>query len=277
MRINPFIVRLLTTTKKEVSMFVQFTLNKIEARKIRDNPYNPLDKKSEFYQTWQICDLDRLVPLENNPKSDWARQGFSVKGAPDDGTSFAKGELRRVDDPHITFNLPTLKDGEIRRFRFDMHWWESDSSTEKVRGVFTDSTLKVLVKAWKAANQDKAAAKELLEKWLRENTGDIAKAVAKAAHIAGQPWVAVAFNMLPLFELIIDVVRNNSDDYLAMHRFILEIAKEQKTIKWRVISAGVEDVPSWYEGEGTQKITREMSDADGENVVIATYRCRILE
>ena len=121
-------------------MFIQFTLNKVAAEKVYDNPYNPFDTDCELYQTWQLCDLDPLVPSDRRPTSNWARQGFSITGAPDDGLSLAEGESRKIDDPHITFCLPELGEGEIRRFRLDMHWWESDYSSAKVRGAFTDPT-----------------------------------------------------------------------------------------------------------------------------------------
>lgn len=257
-------------------MFVQFTLNKIEAQKVRDHVYNPFDKTSEFYQTWQICDLEPLVPVEEEPRSAWARQGHSVTGAPDDGVHFKQDEVRRVDDPHITFNLPDLEDGETRRFRLDIHWWESDSSTEKVRGVFTDATLKVLVKAWNAAQEDQTKAKEQLDKWIRENRDDIAKAVARAAGVAGQPWVAVGLQMLPLFQMLVDVVRNDSDDYMAMHRFILTVTNERGSLKWRVVSADGGGVPEWIAGQGTQRMELQVADAGGRNAAVATYRCRVL-
>jgi len=257
-------------------MFIQFVLNKIYAKEIQDMPYNPFDKKSEFYQTWQLCDLDPLIPLEKEAKSNWARQGFSLGGAPDSGIEFSKGEERRVDDPQITFKLPPLKKGEIRRFRLDIHWWESDLSTEKVRGVFTSSALKLLIKSWKKANEDNAKAKDLLEKWIKENMSDVIKGVLKAASLSGTPWISVACNMLPLFELILDVVRNNTDDYLARHSFILEIQKTEESMRWRTIYPGMQG-DEWRTGEGTQKIVRELSDAEQGNVLIATYRCRILE
>lgn len=130
---------------------------------MKDHPAAPFNRAVELYQTWHLCSLDPLVPDDAEPLAKWARQGFSVRGAPDNGTSF-RCESITVVDPQITFGLSdaALEDGTRTRHRFDVHYWESDGSTEKVRSVFSNTTLNYLRRAWELAKEDEKKAKAAL-------------------------------------------------------------------------------------------------------------------
>jgi hypothetical protein len=256
-------------------MYLRFSLHKATAEKVSDNPLDPFNRESEIYQTWQIMDLEDLEASDDSTVK-WARQGFSATGAPDDGVGFGRGASRVLEDPTIAFVLPELADGQTRNYRFDMHYWESDSSSEKVRAAFTDATLKVLIKALKDSHEDGAAAKRALETWLRDNSADLVSGALAAASITTASWVGVGLKLLPLLPLIVDVVKSNSDDYIGLHRFVLQLKKEAgQPLQWR-ISSPSGGVPNWQGPDTFVRIQEPIEEADGGNVLHTEYACYVL-
>lgn len=258
-------------------MYIQFQLQKVFAEKSGESSFfDPFNTKSEWYQTWQICELEALTEDHDlNQKVDWAKQGFSVIGSPYDAPSYGDNEEREINDPKISFNLPDLPEGKQIDIRLDIHWWESDSSTAKVRGAFTDSTLKVLMKAWEESGKDEQKAREELEKWLSNNGSDLIKTISRVADVSEQTWLKIGMEILPLFSLIVDVVRKNSDDYLWMHRFIFQIRKKDGVFEWRITSNN--NVDEWKKAEKSEVIKLKGEDKDRENVAVATYICSVFD
>lgn len=253
-------------------MFIQLVLHKIHAIKISDHPFDPFNRRSELYQTWQLAALEEIEPGKESAR--WARQGFSTRGAPDDGSSFAKGEARDVVDPQISLGLPDLKEGEVVRYRFDVHYWESDTATEKVRGVFSDATLEYMTKAWKAAGEDEAKARKSLGEWLDKNWEGVAKGMITAASPTAAG-VLAAYNVLPLLEQLFVFVRSSADDYHQMHRFVLEVRRRDGAYHFQVTSPS-SGASGWFQ-PGKIGLREPVSDATGDNAYVTEWRFRLID
>lgn len=259
-------------------MFIRFSLHKATAERVADQPGDPFNRESELYQTWQLCTLNPLDPSDQAPKSNWARQGFSVTGAPDDGVGFNDHSRRVLDDPSIAFALKpeAIVEGQQHTYRLDIHWWESDGSSEEVRAAFSDSTLGVLVKAWKASADKDKASRAALKSWLNSKSERVVKNAVRTAAVTATSWVGMGFNALPLFELIVDVLKNESDDYIGMHRFVIEMKRENGNVLWRVIPPGV-SVPEYRPVNSIQRIQVPYADGANLNAGVADYACLVLE
>ncbi|KYF85768.1 hypothetical protein BE20_09590 [Sorangium cellulosum] len=261
-------------------MFMHFTVHEIKAHKVQDHPFDPLNRRVELYQTWHLSEIDPLVPLADRPASSWSRLGFSTRGGPDDGVSFREGEARTVVDPQIIFGLPddAFASGKRTRFVIDYHHWESDGSTAKVRAAFSNSTLAYLLKVWKESHADQAASRARLEGWLKDNWQQVLKGAIAAAGMASSPWVAVGTSILPVVELLVDVAKNNSDEYLDMHRFVVELNGEGAPgqTRWRVVPPSGE-APDWVTGQGKQEFVARAADAGGHNKFDVRYAFRMID
>jgi hypothetical protein len=260
-------------------MFMHFTIHGIKAWEVQDHPWDPLNTEVELYQTWHLAELE---PVDASPKANWARQGFSVRGAPDSGTSYSEGQTRIVTDPQITFGLGehVFKAGARSCFRLDFHHWESDDgdATEKVRAAFTDNTLKQLVGAWSAAKGDSVRVRAKLEDWIKNNYKNTLKSGIAAAGAATSPWVAAGMDLLPAIELLVDVLKNQGDNFFDMHRFIIAIdgTGDEKAVKWRVTPPnGV--APAWTTGQGKQDFAVRIENANGKNKLDARYVFRMID
>lgn len=259
-------------------MFLRFSLHQASADRVSDQSADPFNRESEFYQTWQLCSLDPVDPNDKDPKSDWARQGFSVTGGPDDGVGFNDKTRRILDDPSIAFQLKpeSIAEGQTQTYRLDLHWWESDSSSQEVRAAFSDATLSVLAKAWQASTEKEKAARAALRPWIDSKGEGVVKAVMAAAAVTSTSWVGVGFQVLPLFELIADVLKNGSDDYIALHRFIIEVKRDQGELLWCVIPPGI-TVPKYQPANTIQRITVPFASADNSNAGSAEYACLVMD
>ena len=259
-------------------MFFYITLHKIEALKVKDHPWDPFNRKVELFQTWHLCEIDPVKPPEEDSQvSNWARQGFSVRGAPNSGSSFGNGDIRTVVDPQITFGLPDdlMKVGERRLFRFDVHYWEADQTgADKVRALFADSTLSYMTKAWEAAKEDEEKAKEQLASWIKDNWQDIAKGLVGAASPAALGIVS-KFNLLELIESLVSLALNQGSDYHQMHRYVFELRGVDGGLEWRVI-APTSDA-DFKTGEGSLAVKEDVSDSGGSNLYKTEFRFRVLE
>ena len=259
-------------------MFLRFSLHKAMAERVGDQPGDPFNRESEFYQTWQLCTLDPLDPGDREPKSNWARQGFSVTGAPQDGVGFNDQTRRILDDPSIAFALKpeSIAEGQTYVYRLDVHWWESDGSSEQVRAAFSDATLNVLVKAWRSSAEHEKAARTALRSWLEGKPERVVQNAVKATAVTATSWVNMGFNALPLFELIVDALQNQADDYIAMHRFLLQMTRKDGQLLWRVIPPGV-TITEWRPANTIQRIQVPFADGENRNVGTADYACLVLE
>jgi hypothetical protein len=259
-------------------MFIRFSLHKATAERVGDQPGDPFNRESELYQTWQLCTLDPLDPNDQAPKSNWARQGFSVTGAPEDGVGFGDHSHRVLDDPNIAFALKpeAIAEGKTLTYRLDIHWWESDGSSEQVRAAFSDSTLAVLVKAWKASADKEKAGRAALKSWIDGKSERVVKTAVRAASVTATSWVGMGFNALPLFEMIVDALKSESDDYITMHRFVIELKRADGNLVWRVIPPGV-SIPEYRPVNSIQRIQVPYADAANLNAGVADYACLVLE
>lgn len=258
-------------------MRLEISIPKTTAYKVDDNPYSILDSTAEFYHTYQLCELESLT---DDAASPWAKQGFSLTGSPDDGVNYSAGTVRNQTDLAAAFDITkrinSMQNGVAYNVRMDFHTWESDRSTLKVRGAFTDTTLAVLIKAWEDANQNENEAKKRLEEWLSNNREDLAKAIINVAKITEAPWVSFAMgSILPLFNLIVEVVKNNSDDYLWADRFILELKKDLNgVVSWRINKIGDRN-SNWHKVGESVDIAITSSDNANGNVLELIYRFSI--
>jgi len=259
-------------------MFIRFSLHQALAESVQDHPNDPFNKESEFYQTWQLCSLDPIDPNDKKPKSNWARQGFSATGGPDDGVAFGDGSRRVVDDPTIAFKIDpkSLADGQTQEYRLDLHWWESDSSSQEVRAAFSDATLSVLVKAWNASAEKEKAALSALKGWVDTKSQGVVKTVMAAASVTASSWVGVGFQLLPLFELIVDAMKSQSDDYIGMHQFVISTRRQGDKLLWRVIPPGLA-IPDWHGENSIQRIPLKLADGANRNRLSVEYACVVLE
>jgi hypothetical protein len=259
-------------------MFLRFSLHRATAERVGDQPGDPFNRESELYQTWQLCTLDPLDPGDRAPKSNWARQGFSVTGAPDDGVGFDDQTRRILDDPSIAFALKpeSIVEGQTYVYRLDVHWWESDGSSEQVRAAFSDATLSVLAKAWRASSEKEKAARAALRSWLGEKPERVVQGAVKATAVTATSWVGLGFNALPLFELIVDALQSQSDDYIAMHRFLIQLTRKDGELRWRVIPPGV-TISDFRPANTIQRIQVAFADAENRNAGTADYACLVLE
>lgn len=254
-------------------MFFHITIHRIKAVHVSDHPMDPFDTAIEAYQTWHLAELEAL---EATSASTWARQGSSSRGAPDSGISLRNGDDVVPVDPQITLGLPdnATQTGQHSQYRLDFHFWDSDSATEKVRAAFTDMTLQYMVAAFKAANQNAQAARAALEAWLSANWKDAAKKIAAAVAPTG-PWTAIGLDLLPMVDLLIDVVKNDGDDYFQMHRFILQRRGDGAAVEWQVTDPS--GAPSgWKKGAGALDIVQRVMDGPRRNILDVTYRFRLV-
>jgi hypothetical protein len=258
-------------------MFFHISIHNIKAISIQDHPHDALNRRIELYHTWHLAELEKIDASSPSP---WARMGSSARGAPDGGTSFRKGDDENVVDPQITLALPddAIAKGVQTQYRLDFHHWESDDgdATEKVRAAFTDITLKYMAAAWKAANEDADKAQAALEQWVKGNWKDSVKAIAAATAAAGSPWVAVGLNLLPGIELLVDLLRNQADDYFDQHRFILQRKGDGDVVQWQVTDPG--GAPSGWKGVGDKVdfVVKSLS-ASRANDLAVTYRFRLID
>lgn len=258
-------------------MFFYITLHRVTAHQISDHPADPFNRRAELYQTWHLCQLDALIEDPTAPIARWARQGFSLRGAPDDGTSYAAGDEIHVVDPQITFGLSeaALEAGKRSRYRFDVHYWESDgSATEKVRGAFSDATLNYLEQAWRLAKEDETKALAALEDWFDSNWQDIARKLVGAASPAALG-VITSMNLLPLLDAILAFARSNGDDYHQMHRFVLDLRGTGGSLEWRVVSPSATN--EWTVGPGMQRVVEGVRDGSGRNEYETEWRIRVID
>ena len=255
-------------------MFFYITLHKINVLALSDHPADPFNRSIELYQTWHLSALDPSSPA-SGLRGNWARQGFSVRGAPDDGTSFRRESITVVD-PQVTFGFEdaALQRGMQTRYRFDAHYWESDGSSEKVRSIFSDGTLQYLRRVWEVAKENDQRAKQSLSQWLDENWKKIAMSLVGAASPAALG-VVTRFNVLPLLDILVETAKSNGDDYHQMHRFVFETVGTGGSLRWRVISPSL--TPGWLEGPGTQRIVERVRDSNGQNQYDVEWRFRVID
>src|SRR5262245_4523278 len=254
-------------------MFFHISIHSIKAHEISDNPFDPFDNAIELYQTWHLAALEDIA---DTSASTWARQGSSSRGAPDDGSMLRTGDDFVVVDPQITLGLDehAIEANHKRHYRLDFHHWDSDSATEKVRAAFTDITLSYMLAAFKAANQDAAAARSALERWVGDQWKTATKAIAKGTAASG-PWTQVGLNLLPMLELLVDVLRKNADDYLGQHRFILQHRGTGTRVEWQVTRPGGE--PSGWKGANQAvDIVSRVVDQNRGNKLDVKYRFRLV-
>lgn len=259
-------------------MFFYITLHSISTEIVCDKWWDPFNRRVELFQTWRLCELDPLIsPADPEQKAHWVRQGFSLRGAPNDGTSFAENESRDVVDPQITFGFPAklIKEERGGLFRFDVHYWEADNTgADKVRALFADSTLSYMTQAWKVANQDEEAAKTELARWLTDNWKEIVTGLIAAAAPAAAGVIA-KFNLLQLVEVLGKVALNQGANYHEMHRYIFEIKGTGSNVRWRVISPTQNY--EWVKGEGNTKVVEKVKDAPQDNVYSTEFRFRVVD
>lgn len=253
-------------------MFVHITLHRIKAEKVSDHPWDPLNRRVELYQTWQLSALDMI---DGKDTAKWARQGFSTRGAPDDGASFSGGDSRVVVDPQIALGLPDLDEGQVVRYRFDVHYWESDSATEKVRTVFTDSTLEYMARAWKAAKEDQDKASKELGQWLERNWQSMARGLIAAASPA-TAGVLQSYDLLPLLEKLFRYVQASGDDYHQMHRYVLAIRRTNGAMEFQV-TAPTTGATAWLKAPGKRTVVESVSDSGGGNRYSTEWRFRLID
>lgn len=264
-------------------MYFTFTIKSIEPLGVHDNPFVLLDKRMELYQTWQLTGLEKLEDSED-VLSKFVRQGFSVKGADvGAGSHFRQDDgIVKVWDPTISFSLPKLNsDDSERTYRLDVHHWEHDKrlSTNKVRATFSDSTLEIVRQAWIAANQDEEAAKKALFDYLKNaNFQDIIQSNILNNLLPVPKWVQSATNLIPLLELIVRLISNNSDDYIDQHRLIFQIRRvENGQIIWR-FNSDQNEINTWNtNGEGTQLIPFTSRDRTGKIRYKVVYQVRVMD
>lgn len=259
-------------------MFFYITLHSIMANKVNDHGWDPFNKRVELFQTWHLCELDPLIQSEAPAQTaKWARQGFSLRGAPSGGSSFGKNETRDLVDPQITFGFPDelLNENSRALFRFDAHYWEADKKgAAKVRALFADSTLEYMTNAWKAANQDEEAAKAAVVSWLEQNWQDIVMGLVGVASPAAKG-VLSTFNLLPFVELLAKLALNQGSDYHQMQRYIFDLQGTGDNIKWRVISPS--RTYDWITGEGLIKTKEVVQDQRAGNEYETEFRFRVLK
>jgi len=206
----------------------------------------------------------------------WARQGSSARGAPDDGVALREGDYVVVVDPQITLGVPIadVQAGATANFRLDIHHWESDHGTERVRAAFTDLTLKYMLTAFKAAKVRSQDAREALSSWLAATWQQAARRIPAAVAPIG-PWIEVGLQFETVVELLVDLLRSDDDDCLDMHRLVLQTRGNGQTVEWQVTGPG--GTPSgWKIGPGVERIHATLMDGTRSNVLDVSYRIRLI-
>ena len=258
-------------------MNFNFVLHKIYAQAVKDKGF--ADKKAEYYQTWQVCELETLNPNDENPDAKWARQGYSLLGSPGGGAFFLKEQERTINDPIISFDLPNLAEGESRMYRLDMHFWESDGNSEKVREVFHDETLDILVQSFNANGGDLEKAGNDVKDWLNNEGKGVLDKTLEIAHVGANPLVGLGMKVLPLFakltKLAIETAKK--DDYMGRHRFIMDYQSSGPgTYRWRIFPiGGGHELPEFMTEEGTMKSEVFLADNSNANRMDVNYEATI--
>ncbi len=259
-------------------MFFYITLHEIETSSVRDHRFDPFNRKAELYQTWHLAEIE---PVDSgDDESFWARQGFSVRGAPYSGTQFRSEESRTVVDPQITFAVPqTTFDRDRLTLQFDLHFWESDRrrDTQKVRALFADQTLDYLTDAFDKLGKDDKAARKALNQWIDSNWKDIVTGLVGAAAPAAAG-VMSNYNLLPLLEILVKMAAAEGDDYHGMQRYLIDFERtdnDDDSFRWRAYTPSAEG--KWRRGTGKEALKTRMSDASGKTSYATELRVRVVD
>jgi len=257
--------------------FLSITLHEIQSKKVAENDWWPGNTAIELYQTWQMYELRTI---EGTETATWGRQGFSTRGGLRGYTRFHDKSLRTVIDPQITLaiNTDTLPaNGDFRRIELRVHHWEQNDgeSTQRVRSLFSDPSMQVLVNAWVAAEANEEKARNTLNSWVSSNWQTLAARLIEAAAPAAAGVVST-LNLLPLLGLVVDVARHQADRYFSEDRIIIGIRKDNENrVIWKVDGPGLAPGAE-IAGTGMCEAKTTIRDADNSNVLDALYRVRLI-
>jgi hypothetical protein len=298
-----------------MSLFVNLNLNQIHALKVRDKPLDPFNRSAELFQTYSISELeplggvaasevsagdkkakavdvaaakeeakkDEVTPAKpGEVKAAWMRLGFSTSGAPGSGVAFKKDEIKQVIDPLMTFGAPRdLAEGQTRRFRFDVHWWEADGSSDarNVRAAFSDSNLSALVKAYEAAGEDGRQAKERVLSWLTQNKDEALTKALATAGTGAAPWIEVGLALRPVLGLLFSVIHGlvGGVDAIASEALLLSMKNDHGQLAWRLIDLRSDDLTGWTSGVGKQDLVTAVRSSNGKHHYVPTYKVRVID
>lgn len=259
-------------------MILQIALQDITAKKISDNPLDPLDRKGEIYQTYH---MRHVQVLEESGKDSWLLQGFSSKVPLNGGLSLKDGETAaNVMDPLIQIKLDTsIVHGTTLNYELEMHHWESDRSTEKVKSVFTNDSLNSLLEAHKNSNKGEKNAEKVLNDWLLHGNNNLFNSGRKILSLlnvaAGPvlPWIKVTEELLPVLKMAVLILKNNSDDYISLDNLMYEFRNNNDKFEWRFNSP--QSSNPWTSDEDVQYVTSCIRSADNRTLLDLKYMCRV--
>lgn len=264
--------------------YLSIHLHEVVAEQVDEYSWWPGNTAIELYQTWSLSDLERLSsdPGAGVEEARWSRLGFSTRGGLRGFRRFRNGDRENVIDPVLTLALSeAMKPGDERLLSFDVHHWEQNdaSTTEKVKLLSSNESLKTLITMWRTAREDQDRARLGLDVWLEENLDDIAKLALESVAPAAAG-VATAFNLIPLLEILFRMALDQADRHLSSHRVLVGLRRDPDVLgdpaySLRVHGIGASAGP-WTDDSKPQEVTLPLVDDDGGNRLSCTYRVQLV-
>jgi hypothetical protein len=199
-------------------------------------------KTAEYYFTWRAY-------LAGDKEYQLA-QGFSLGCPIDDGYSMATGDMLELNDPRFTLELPAAHEGETKRFVLDLFCWEADSSTAETKRLFTNAAAKKLMQIYEASEKRNRKTRDGLLSWVQNDDNEVLQALAETGVLAPSvalPYQTVASAAVKVFDFVLDIIKNNSDDYLGISRSeLVYTRREGKPLYRWIFNNGFE---TWFPEE----------------------------
>lgn len=238
--------------------YLHYNLKRAKALRVSD-----AGRQSELYWTYSV-----YSPEKEGSKT-LLRQGFSADPRIDTGDSFGVGDVRELNDPKFTVELPELHDGEERRVVVDIACWDSDHSTAEVKKLYTNAAMEKLWEVYEATERKKKRALETFMDWIDNSSDDFVAAAIAVAGTGGAalPYIALAKEAVPLIKAAVQLIRGNSDDWFGTERVELFYSRSGDDYRYRwLVNDGIE---SDYGGQrDPYYITHHWLSDDGKNSVV---------
>jgi hypothetical protein len=251
-------------------MLFRASLASLHAHRVYDHPWDPFNRGSEFYQTWQL----HAAPVgAADPADAGVLTGFSLGGGLHGGVRFSDDERVEVDDPDVAMSVDVSAGARERWYRWTVFQWESDGSTRTVKSLFTSPALKLVARALDATD----GGLEHVARVVAQQAGLLERAADVALH--GPPrWARLPLSLgIPTLEAVVALAARNADDLIGATAIDLGFRRRDAALEWRVVGPGAPDEESgWRTDEDTVVLERRLEDAAQHAQLTASFRFRLL-
>jgi hypothetical protein len=258
--------------------FLSVSLHSLTPKQIDEYDWWPGNTDVEIYQTWTLADVAQIADTGAPTDSNWVRMGFSTTGGLRGFTAFGPEDVGRefdVIDPKLELGLK-LEPGQSRQLMFDVAFWEQDnaSSSEKVKLLSSNDSLKTLVNLWKANQENQDKAKAALRGWLDNNLTSIVGAAIAAISPAASG-VAQQSNLLPLVKILADLALEQGDAPMFNQQLIIRVRNDETHgHQFCAYPVGSSVQPVW--SDGIKDCVIKSSDSRRGNTFESRFRIALM-